>query len=163
MSDIGNVIDSVTDVRNSGVTNGKPGIILVIFRQPGANMIETVDRVRALMPLLQASINPSMRIGVIIDRTTTIRSSIHDVEITLIISVRLVIFVVFVFLRNVWATIIPSVAVPLVAGGHVRRDVSLRLQPGQPFADGADDFDRASSWTTPSWCWKTSPGTSKAA
>jgi multidrug efflux pump len=113
MSDIGNVIDSVTDVRNSGVTNGKPGIILVIFRQPGANMIETVDRVRALIPVLQASINPSMRIGVIIDRTTTIRSSIHDVEITLLISVALVILVVFVFLRNVWATIIPSVAVPL--------------------------------------------------
>jgi multidrug efflux pump len=113
MSDIGNVVDSVTDVRNSGVTNGKPGIILVIFRQPGANMIETVDRVRALIPVLQASINPSMRIGVIIDRTTTIRSSIHDVEITLLISVALVILVVFVFLRNVWATIIPSVAVPL--------------------------------------------------
>ena len=113
MSDIGNVIDSVTDIRNSGVTNGKPGIILVIFRQPGANMIETVDRVRALMPILQASINPSMRLGVIIDRTTTIRSSIRDVEITLLISVILVVLVVFVFLRNVWATIIPSVAVPL--------------------------------------------------
>jgi multidrug efflux pump len=113
MSDIGNVIDSVTDVRNSGVTNGKPGIILVIFRQPGANMIETVDRVRALMPFLSASINPSMHLGVIIDRTTTIRSSIHDVEITLMISVALVILVVFIFLRSVWATIIPSVAVPL--------------------------------------------------
>ncbi len=95
------------------VTNGRPGIILVIFRQPGANMIETVDRVRALMPILQASINPSMHLGVIIDRTTTIRSSIHDVEITLMISVALVILVVFVFLRSVWATIIPSVAVPL--------------------------------------------------
>jgi len=113
MSDIGNVIDSVTDVRNSGVTNGKPGIILVIFRQPGANMIETVDRVRALMPFLSVSINPSMHLGVIIDRTTTIRSSIHDVEITLMISVALVILVVFIFLRSVWATIIPSVAVPL--------------------------------------------------
>ncbi len=113
LSDVGDVIDSVTDVRNSGVTNGKPGIILVIFRQPGANMIETVDRVRALIPILQASINPSMRIGVIIDRTTTIRSSIHDVEITLLISVVLVVLVVFVFLRSFWATIIPSVAVPL--------------------------------------------------
>jgi len=113
MSNIGNVIDSVTDVRNSGVTNDKPGIILVIFRQPGANMIETVDRVRALMPFLSVSINPSMHLGVIIDRTTTIRSSIHDVEITLMISVALVILVVFIFLRSVWATIIPSVAVPL--------------------------------------------------
>ena len=113
LSDVGEVIDSVTDVRNSGVTNGKPGIILVIFRQPGANMIDTVDRVRALIPILQASINPSMRIGVIIDRTTTIRSSIHDVEISLLISVVLVVLVVFVFLRSFWATIIPSVAVPL--------------------------------------------------
>jgi len=113
LSDVGDVIDSVTDVRNSGVTNGKPGIILVIFRQPGANMIETVDRVRALMPLLQASINPSMHMGVIIDRTTTIRSSIRDVEISLLISVLLVILVVFVFLRSFWATIIPSVSVPL--------------------------------------------------
>jgi multidrug efflux pump len=113
LSDVGNVIDSVTDVRNSGVTNGKPGIILVIFRQPGANMIDTVDRVRALLPVLQASINPSMRLGVIIDRTTTIRSSIHDVEISLLISVVLVVVVVFVFLRSFWATIIPSVSVPL--------------------------------------------------
>jgi multidrug efflux pump len=113
LSDVGDVVDSVTDVRNSGVTNGKPGIILVIFRQPGANMIDTVDRVRALIPLLQASINPSMRIGVIIDRTTTIRSSIHDVEISLLISVVLVVLVVFVFLRSFWATIIPSVSVPL--------------------------------------------------
>jgi multidrug efflux pump len=113
LSDVGNVIDSVTDIRNSGVTNGKPGIILVIFRQPGANMIETVDRVRALLPYLQASINPSMRLSVIIDRTTTIRSSIQDVEITLIISVILVVLVVFVFLRNVWATVIPSISVPL--------------------------------------------------
>jgi multidrug efflux pump len=113
LSDVGNVVDSVQDVRNSGVTNGKPGIILVIFRQPGANMIETVDRVRALLPYLQSSINPSMRIGVIIDRTTTIRESIRDVEITLVISVVLVILVVFVFLRNVWATVIPSISVPL--------------------------------------------------
>jgi multidrug efflux pump len=113
LSDVGNVIDSVTDVRNSGVTNGKPGIILVIFRQPGANMIETVDRVRALLPVLQASINPSMRLGVIIDRTTTIRSSIHDVEISLLISIVLVVLVVFIFLRSFWATIIPSVSVPL--------------------------------------------------
>jgi multidrug efflux pump len=113
LSDVGNVVDSVQDVRNSGVTNGKPGIILVLFRQPGANMIETVDRVRALMPVLQASISPAMHLSVIIDRTTTIRSSIRDVEISLGISVILVILVVFVFLRSFWATVIPSVSVPL--------------------------------------------------
>ncbi len=113
LGDIGTVSDSVEDVRNAGFINGRSGIVLVIFRQPGANMIETVDRVRALLPQLQASISPSIHLGVIIDRTTTIRASIHDVEITLVISVILVIFVVFVFLRNYWATIIPSVAVPL--------------------------------------------------
>ena len=113
LSDVGTVTDSLEDVRNAGFINGGSGIVLVIFRQPGANMIETVDRVRSLLPQLQASINPSIHLGVIIDRTTTIRASIHDVEITLIISVILVILVVFVFLRNYWATIIPSVAVPL--------------------------------------------------
>jgi multidrug efflux pump len=113
LSDVGTVTDSLEDVRNAGFINGRSGIVLVIFRQPGANMIETVDRVRSLLPQLQASISPSIRLGVIIDRTTTIRASIHDVEITLVISVILVILVVFVFLRNYWATIIPSVAVPL--------------------------------------------------
>src|ERR1700724_3664315 len=113
LSDVGTVTDSLEDVRNAGFINGRPGIVLVVFRQPGANMIETVDRVRAMLPQLQASINPSIHLGVVIDRTTTIRASIHDVEITLIISVILVILVVFVFLWNYWATIIPSVAVPL--------------------------------------------------
>ena len=113
LADIGSVTDSVEDVRNAGFINGGTGIILVVFRQPGANMIETVDRVRAMMPELQASINPSIHLSVIIDRTTTIRAAIHDVEITLIISVVLVILVVFIFLRNYWATLIPSVAVPL--------------------------------------------------
>jgi multidrug efflux pump len=113
LSDVGTVSDSLEDVRNAGFVDGAPGIILVVFRQPGANMIETVDRVRAMLPQLQASINPSIHLGVVIDRTTTIRASIHDVEITLVISVILVILVVFVFLRNYWATLIPSVAVPL--------------------------------------------------
>ena len=113
LSDVGTVSDSLEDVRNAGFINGAPGIVLVVFRQPGANMIETVDRVRAMLPQLQASINPSIHLGVAIDRTTTIRASIHEVEITLVISVILVILVVFVFLRNYWATLIPSVAVPL--------------------------------------------------
>jgi multidrug efflux pump len=113
LSDIGKISDSVEDLHNAGFINGGPGIILVIFRQPGANMIETVDRVKAMMPQLQASISPSIHLSVIIDRTTTIRASIHEVEVTLVISVILVILVVFVFLRNYWATLIPSVAVPL--------------------------------------------------
>src|SRR5260370_11680722 len=113
LRDIAEVNDSVEDTRNLGLTNNQPSVMLAIFRQPGANMIETVDRILALLPRLQASISPSLHLNVAIDRTTTIRASVHDVEITLIISITLVILVVFAFLRSYWATIIPSVAVPL--------------------------------------------------
>src|SRR5881398_256571 len=113
LRDIAEVVDSVEDTRNLGLSNGKHGVLMAIFRQPGANMIETVDRIMAITPFLRASISPSLHLNVAVDRTTTIRSSVHDVEIALVISIILVIFVVFAFLRNVWATIIPSVAVPL--------------------------------------------------
>jgi len=113
LRDIADVVDSVADTRNLGLSGGKRSVLLAIFRQPGANMIETVDRINAILPLLRASISPSLHLGVAIDRSVTIRASVHDVEITLIISVILVILVVFAFLRNTWATIIPSVAVPL--------------------------------------------------
>jgi multidrug efflux pump len=113
LRDIAEVVDSVADTRNLGLSGGKRSVLLAIFRQPGANMIETVDRINAILPLLRASISPSLHLGVAIDRSVTIRASVHDVEITLIISVILVILVVFAFLRNTWATIIPSVAVPL--------------------------------------------------
>jgi multidrug efflux pump len=113
LQDVAEVIDSVEDSRTLGLAGGKRAVLLAIFRQPGANMIETVDRVTALLPLLSASISPSLHLSVAVDRTTTIRASVHDVEVALIISIILVIFVVFAFLRNVWATIIPSVAVPL--------------------------------------------------
>jgi multidrug efflux pump len=113
LRDVAEVIDSVEDSRNLGLSGGKRAVLLAIFRQPGANMIETVDRITALLPILSASISPSLHLSVAVDRTTTIRASVHDVEVALIISIILVIFVVFAFLRNVWATIIPSVAVPL--------------------------------------------------
>ena len=113
LRDVAEVIDSVEDSRNLGLSGGKPSVLLAIFRQPGANMIETVDRITALLPQLRASISPSLQLNVAVDRTTTIRASVHDVEVALIISIILVIFVVFAFLRNVWATIIPSIAVPL--------------------------------------------------
>ncbi len=113
LRDVAEVLDSVEDTRNLGLSGGKRAVLLAIFRQPGANMIETVDRITALLPLLSASISPSLHLSVAVDRTTTIRASVHDVEVALIISIILVIFVVFAFLRNVWATIIPSVAVPL--------------------------------------------------
>jgi multidrug efflux pump len=113
LRDIAEVVDSVEDLRNLGLAGGKRAVLLAIFRQPGANMIETVDRITALLPVLSASISPSLHLSVAVDRTTTIRASVHDVEVALVISIILVIFVVFAFLRNVWATIIPSVAVPL--------------------------------------------------
>jgi len=113
LRDIAQVVDSVEDTRNLGLFGGKNSVLLAIFRQPGANMIDTVDRITAILPVLRASISPSLHLQVAVDRSTTIRASVHDVEVTLIISIILVILVVFAFLRNTWATIIPSVAVPL--------------------------------------------------
>ncbi|PYV26744.1 MAG: multidrug transporter subunit MdtC [Acidobacteria bacterium] len=113
LGDVAQVTDSVEDRRNAGLSNGKPAVLIILFRQPSANIIETVDRVRGIMPLLQASVSPAIHLAVVLDRTTTIRASIRDIEITLMISVVLVILVVFAFLRNVRATIIPSVAVPV--------------------------------------------------
>jgi len=113
LGDLGSVTDSVENVRSGGLANGKPAILLIIFRQPGANVIATVDRIRAVLPQLQASIPPSIDLAVVQDSTTTIRASVHDVEITLVISILLVILVVFVFLRDVRSTLIPSVAVPV--------------------------------------------------
>ena len=113
LSDVADVTDSVEDVRTMGLSNGKPAIIIIVFRQPGANIIETVDGVRAVLPQLQASIPPAIKLDVLIDATQTIRASVRDVEITLCIAVALVILVVFVFLRSVRSTFIPSVAVPI--------------------------------------------------
>ena len=122
LSDVADVQDSVEDARVIGLAahgtsdpnvQPKPAVLIIIFRQPGANIIDTVDRVYALLPELSASISPAIHIDVVMDRTTTIRASVHDIEITLLISVVLVILVVFVFLRTVRATIIPSIAVPL--------------------------------------------------
>jgi multidrug efflux pump len=113
LGDVGDVTDSVTDVRQLGLINGQHGIILPVFRQPGANIIDTVDRVRALLPYLQSSISPAMKLSVVMDRTTSVRASVKDIERTLLISIVLVVLVVFVFLRTVRATIIPSIAVPM--------------------------------------------------
>ena len=119
LGDVAEVEDSVADVRNVGLANGKPGVLIVLFRQPGANIIQTVDRVRALMPYLQSSISPAIKLEVVMDRTVTVRASVKDIEFTLLISIVLVILVVFVFLRTVRATVIPSVAVPLSLVGTV--------------------------------------------
>src|SRR6202043_2507096 len=111
LSDVGEVTDGVENLRNAGLANGKPAVLIILYRQPGANIISTVDLVRGLMPLLRASISPAIDIGLAVDRSTTIRTSLRDVERTLMLAVLLVILVVFAFLRNLRATLIPVVAV----------------------------------------------------
>jgi multidrug efflux pump len=113
IGDVAAVADSVEDIRTGGLANGKPAVLLIISRQPGANIVETVDRVRELLPALRAAIPPAVDLSVVLDATTTIRASIHDVEWTLLISVVLVIMVVFLFLRSVRSTLIPTIAVPI--------------------------------------------------
>ncbi|HKE41900.1 MAG TPA: multidrug efflux RND transporter permease subunit [Casimicrobiaceae bacterium] len=113
LADLATVVDSVQDLRNAGSANGKPSVLVIIFRQPNANIIETVDSVTALLPQLRASIPSAIDLKVMMERTTTIRASLRDVERTLILSVILVVLVVFLFLRNARATLIPSVAVPV--------------------------------------------------
>jgi multidrug efflux pump len=113
LGDVADVQDSVEDIHNVGLANGKPAVLIIVFRQPGANIIATVDRVRAALPQLKASISPAIDLNVVLDRTTTVRASVADIEVTLIISVILVILVVFAFLRTFRATVIPSIAVPL--------------------------------------------------
>ena len=113
LSDIANVQDSVENLRSAGLANGKPCALVIIFRQPGANIIDTVDSVRAALPQLKGSIPSAINLTVVMDQTTTIRASVREVERTLIISIGLVIMVVFVFLRNPRATIIPAVVVPV--------------------------------------------------
>ncbi len=111
--DIGRAVDGPENAKSQAWQNGKPGIYLLVYKLPGANVIDAVDRIKAAMPLLQASIPPSIHIGTVVDRTTTIRASVEDVEFTLVLTIILVVLVIFLFLRNLWATIIPSVAVPL--------------------------------------------------
>jgi len=113
LSDVAAVTDDVQNIRSAGYLNGIPSVTIIIFRQPGANIIQTVDNIRTQLPFLKASIPQGIDTTIVLDRTTTIRASVDDVERTLLISVGLVILVVFVFLRNGRATLIPSVAVPV--------------------------------------------------
>jgi multidrug efflux pump len=117
LGDVADVQDSYSNINNAGSFNGKPSVLVVIFRQPGANMIALADRIQAALPFLKASLPASINLVVGLDRTTTVRASVADVERTLIISVILVTLVVFLFLREVRATMIPSVAVPLAIVG----------------------------------------------
>ncbi len=113
LSDVAEVVDSVEDLRNLGLFNGKRSVLVILYRQPGANIIDTIDRVMAMLPQLHASLPADVDIAPAADRSTTIRASLKDTERTLLIAVALVVMVVFLFLRNWRATLIPSVAVPI--------------------------------------------------
>jgi multidrug efflux pump len=113
LSDLGHVVDGNEDIRNMGITNGRPSVQISVNRQPGANIIDTVDRIKALLPQFRGSLPGSVTLMTDTDRTITIRASVEDAEVDIVLAILLVIFVVFVFLRNGWATFIPSVAVPV--------------------------------------------------
>src|SRR5580658_5437978 len=113
VKDIGVAVDAAENRYVGGLQNGIPGVILLIFKQPGANVIDTVERIKATLPRLEASIPPAIKTSIIVDRTQTIRASVADVQFTLILSICLVVMVIFLFLRNFWATIIPSITVPV--------------------------------------------------
>ena len=134
--DIGVAIDAAENARLAAFANGKPAILLPITRVPGANVIATVDRIKAALPALQAAIPPVVHISVLSDRTQTICASVNDVQFTLLLTIGLVVAVIFIFLRSLVATHLlgDRAACP---GGHPRGDVCARLQPGQPVAHGA--------------------------
>jgi hydrophobe/amphiphile efflux-1 (HAE1) family protein len=113
LSDLGRVVDGNEDVRNMGLSRGKPAVMMWVNRQPNANIIDTVDRIKALLPQFRAALPPDVRLNVDSDRTVTIRSSVNEAQINTLISISLVILVVFIFLRNGWATFIPSISVPV--------------------------------------------------
>ncbi|MFG1179289.1 multidrug efflux RND transporter permease subunit [Xanthobacter versatilis] len=115
--DIGRAVDGPENVRLASWQNGKRGIQLIVFKQPGANVIETVDRVRAMIPRLEAALPPGINVEIIADRTQTIRASVEDVQFTMLLTIALVVGVIFAFLRNLWATVIPSVTVPMALIG----------------------------------------------
>jgi hydrophobe/amphiphile efflux-1 (HAE1) family protein len=115
--DIGRAVDAAENTHLAAYQNGHRGVILVIFKQPGANILDTVDAIKARLPRLVAAIPPSVRVLTLLDRTQTIRASVHEVQFTLILSVSLVVMVIFLFLRNFWATIIPAVTLPVALVG----------------------------------------------
>ncbi len=115
--DIGQAVAGPEDAKQAAWANGKRGVFLVVFKQPGANVIETVDKIKATLPRLVAAMPPAIKIEVISDRTQTIRAAVEDVQFTLLLTIALVVMVIFIFLRSFWATVIPSVTVPLALLG----------------------------------------------
>ena len=115
--DIGQAVTGPEDAKQAAWANGKRGVFLVVFKQPGANVIDTVDKIKAMLPRLVAAIPPAIKIEIISDRTTTIRAAVEDVQFTLLLTIALVVMVIFVFLRSFWATVIPTITVPLALLG----------------------------------------------
>ena len=115
--DIGQAVTGPEDAKQAAWANGKRGVFLVVYKQPGANVIDTVDKIKAMLPRLVAAIPPAIKIEVISDRTQTIRAAVSDVQFTLLLTIALVVMVIFLFLRSFWATVIPTVTVPLALLG----------------------------------------------
>ncbi len=115
--DIGQAVTGPEDAKQAAWANGRRGVFLIVFKQPGANVIETVDKIKAALPRLEAAIPPTIKIEVLSDRTQTIRAAVEDVQLTLLLTIALVVMVIFIFLRNFWATVIPTVTVPLALLG----------------------------------------------
>ncbi len=136
--DIGRAVSGPQNRELAAWTNGKRSILLLVFKEPNANVIKTADGVKGSLQRLRADIPSDIHLNVVSDRTLTIRASVSDVEFTLMIAVCLVVMVIFLFLRNIWATVIPSVTIPVALGRHAGDDVPVRLQPRQPVADGTD-------------------------
>ena len=142
LSDIATAIDSAENVKQAAWMNTTPAVIVNIQRQPGSNIISVADRVKLLLKQLQSSLPAAIKVQVLTDRTETIRASVKDVQFELMLTVGLVVMVIFLFLRNLSATVIPSVAVPLSLVGTFGVMYLLGLQPEQPDPDGADHLHR---------------------
>jgi len=141
LRDVADVVDGVENAQLAGWAGAHRAIILNVQRQPGANVIEVADRVKALLPQLKATLPQSLAVGILSDRTETVRASVDDVQFTLILTVLLVVAVIFLFLRSLRATVIPGVAVPLSLVGTFGVMYLAGYSLNKPVADGPDDLD----------------------
>ena len=142
IGDIGRAVSGPQNRELAAWTNGKRSVLLLVFKLPNANVIATANGVKAKLPALEAYFPPDVHLNVVSDRTLTIRASVNDVEFTLMLAICLVVMVIFLFLRNIWATVIPSHHHPDRPRRHLGGDVYRRLQPRQPVADGVDHRGR---------------------
>ena len=142
LDELGHVIDSVENDKTASWFNGERAIVLAIQRQPGTNTVEVVDSIKRLLPQMQQQMPPAVKLNILYDRSVSIRESVNDVKFTLLLTIALVVMVIFLFLRNVSATIIPSLALPMSIVGTFAVMYLLGLQPRQPVADGAHALGR---------------------